>query len=76
MTTGILIIGDLVTTDNGHDEIIGFDKNERPIMKHGGLSATFKLNVIGHVWSDMERMAEPDLPIITLHVESEVGAIT
>ena len=70
MLTDILIIGDLVATDNEYDEVIGFNSDERPIMKHGGLSATSMVDVIGHVWSDMERMAESDLPTVTLYVEA------
>lgn len=70
MLTNVLIIGDLVATDNEYDEVIGFASDGRPIMKYGGLSAAFMVDVIGHVWSDMERMAESDLSKVTLYLEA------
>lgn len=65
--TNIIIIGDLVCTNNGHDVVIGLTLDDKVILERRGLSDETHFDVIGHVWSSMERLADTTLPSVTLY---------
>jgi hypothetical protein len=52
--TGCLVIGDIVRTETGHDIIIGFAPDDRPILECTGLADDYYCDVIGH-WNDTDR---------------------
>lgn len=51
--TNILIIGDIVCTESGHDMVIGFTNNDRIILQSGGISDQEYFDVIGN-YDDVE----------------------
>ena len=46
--TNILVIGDIVRTETGHDMVIGFTHGDKVILDSGGISDEQYFEVIGH----------------------------
>lgn len=69
--TNVLIIGDVVCTKTGHDMIIGFTPEDKVILDRRGLSDEEYFEVIGHAWSQLERMADNTLPLVTLYIKDD-----